>query len=174
MPWSAGVIEQWEIVDLHTTDESDFYGPFTGHLSSHLAVPRLGALLGRAPFLVRRRRIPVLFVEIKAYRALEQLSAREEADGQMRGRFREFVVAGDTVALPVLYGLSAFGPRFCVYSYTQATRVIEPVAVPRDAESVSDVAPKERWECSLLDAVGEARFREVVDGIKAMVAASGC
>lgn len=26
MPWSEGVVEQFEVVDLYTTEESDFYG----------------------------------------------------------------------------------------------------------------------------------------------------
>ncbi len=32
MTWSDGVVEQFEIVDLYTTEESDFYGPFNSLL----------------------------------------------------------------------------------------------------------------------------------------------
>jgi hypothetical protein len=32
MPWSEGVIEQFEIVNLYTTEDSDFYGPINSLL----------------------------------------------------------------------------------------------------------------------------------------------
>jgi len=31
--WANTIIEQFEIVDLHTTEESDFFGPFNSLLS---------------------------------------------------------------------------------------------------------------------------------------------
>ena len=184
MPWSAGVVEQFEIVDLYTTEESDFYGPFTSLLvelfpsSEHYQVsPQFKRVDGSldftlqfiVQFIVRRRRIPVLFIEVKTYRSLEQLSARGSADDQMRLRFREF--ASGTVCTPTLYGLSAFGSQFCVYAYESATRSIDPSAIARDLAIVNDTAPAARWMYNLLEEAGEAKLREIVNAVKGMAAA---
>ncbi|KAG6904536.1 hypothetical protein DXG01_009196, partial [Tephrocybe rancida] len=95
MPWSEGVVEQFEIVDLYTTEESDFYGPFNSLLvelfpsSEHYQVsPRFkridGSLDFTVRFIVHRRRVPVFFLEVKTFRSFTLLSARGSADDQMR------------------------------------------------------------------------------------------
>jgi hypothetical protein len=78
MPWPEGVIEQFEIVDLDTTEESDFYGPFNSLLvelfpsSEHYQVsPQFkcridGSLDFTNQFTVHRCRIPVFFLEVSA------------------------------------------------------------------------------------------------------------
>lgn len=180
MTWSDGVVEQFEIVDLYTTEESDFYGPFTSLLvelfpsSEHYQVsPQFkrvdGSLDFTVQFIVRRRRIPVFFIEVKTFRSLKELSARGGADDQMRQRFREF--ASGTVHTPTLYGLSAFGPQFCVYMYNFATRSIEPSGIARNQDIVNDTAPEARWAYNLLEETGEAKLREIVKDIKGMAAA---
>src|SRR6266704_2452442 len=100
MPWSDGVVEQFEIL-LYTTEESDFYGSVTSLLielfpsSEHYQVsPKFkrvdGSLDFTAQFIVRRRHILVFFIEVKTFRSLKELSARGSADGPMRQTFREF------------------------------------------------------------------------------------
>ncbi|KIM78064.1 hypothetical protein PILCRDRAFT_824776 [Piloderma croceum F 1598] len=179
MPWSEGVIEQFEIVDLYTTEESDFYGPFNSLLvelfpsSEHYQVsPQFkridGSLDFTIQFIVHRRRIPVFFLEVKTFRSLTLLSARDSADDQMRQRFREF--ASGTIPTATLYGISAFGPQFCVYAFESATRSIDPPAVARDLVVVNDIAPEARWAYNLLEPGGEAKFREVVNAVKGMTA----
>ena len=179
MPWSEGVIEQFEIVDLYTTEESDFYGPFNSLLvelfpsSEHYQVsPQFKRIDGSLDFTVQfidhRRRIPVFFLEVKAFRSLTLLSARGSADDQMRQKFREF--ASRTIPTATLYGLSAFGPQFCVYAFEPATRSIDPPAIARDLVVVNDIAPEARWAYNLLEPAGEAKFREVVNVVKGMTA----
>ena len=74
-----------------------------------------GSLDFTVQFIDRRRRIPVFFIEVKTFRSLKELSARGSADDKIRQRFREF--ASGTVFTPTLYGFSAFGPQFRVYTY---------------------------------------------------------
>lgn len=165
MPWSPGIVEQFEIVNLYTTEESHFYGPFTSLLvelfpsSEHYQVsPQVkrvdGSLDFTIQFIVYRRRILVFFLEVKTFRSLMQLSARDSADDQMRQRFCEF--ASGTIPKGILYGLSAFGPQFCVYGFESATRSIDPPTITRDLVIVNNTAPEALWAYSLLEPAGEA------------------
>lgn len=77
--------------------------------------------------------------------------------------FRE--LASGTVA-PTLYGLSAFGPQFCVYAYNSVTRS---TLHPRDTIIIDDTAPEAQWAYNLLEETGEAKLREIVNHIKTMV-----
>lgn len=180
MPWSDAVVEQFEIVDLHTTEESDFYGPFNSLLielfpsSEHYQVSPQFKRTDGSPanftvhFIAHRRRIPVFFLEVRTFHSLTLLSARGSADDQIRQSFREF--ASGTIPTATLYGLSAFGPQFCVYALKSATRSIDPYAIARDLIVVNDIAPKARWAYNLLEPAGEAKFREVVNAVKGMTA----
>ena len=129
MAWSDGVVEQFEIVDLYTTEESDFkfYGPFNSLLSElfpisehYMVSPQFkrvdGSLDFTVRFIVRRRRVPVFFIEVKTLRSLKELSTRGGADDQIRQRFREFASG---VSTPTLYGLSALALSF---AFTRTTR----------------------------------------------------
>ena len=66
-------------------------------------------------YIVMKRKVPVLFIEIKTYRAFDRPSPRKEADDQMRDGFLDF---SGNIAIPKLYGISAFGTRFSVHEYT--------------------------------------------------------
>lgn len=76
----------------------------------------------------------------------------------------------DNIPIPTLYGLSALGTRICVYEYTVANRSLTPLRIVPHPELVTDTAPKERWILDILEPQGEARLKEVVGHIKAMVA----
>ena len=60
------------------------------------------------------------------------------------------------------------GTRLCFYSLdtTDVAANIVPLNIPRHPTRVNDTAPAERWDCDVLDAVGEARLRAVVEEIK--------
>jgi hypothetical protein len=64
---------------------------------------------------------------------------------------------------------SAMGPVLSVYKYDIATGLMPP-QTPRDPIFVNDVAPKERWDCNILEDAGEQRLRAIVEEIKAMCA----
>lgn len=179
MPWSEAIIEQFAIVDFDTTEESDFYGPFNSLLveifpsSEHYQVspqPKRnsdGSLDLAVQFIVYRRRIPVFFLDVKAFRSLTLSSTRAGADDQMRQMIREF--ASGTIPTAILYGLSAFGPQFCVYAFDADTRNIDPPGIARDLTVVNDIAPEARWAYNLFEPAGEAKFREVVNTVKTMI-----
>ena len=179
MPYSVGVTEQFEIVDLFTTEERDFYGPFNSLLfelfptNEHYQIaPRFKRLQGSLYFtiqsIIRCRRVPVFFIEIMTFRSLKELSGRASADRQMRERYLEFASA--TISTPALYGLSAFGPQFSVYTYDPATTNLSPPEIPRDLQRLNDVAPEDRWAYNLLEPAGEAKLREIVGIVKTMAA----
>ncbi|KAF8529766.1 hypothetical protein BU17DRAFT_36440 [Hysterangium stoloniferum] len=178
MTWSDSVAEQFSLVNLYTTDESDFYGPYNTLLfelfrvNEHYQVsPQFKRITGSMDFtvlyVVSRRKVPVFFVDIKTYIALDKLSSRMEADDQMRKRFVEFV--SGNIPIPKLVGLSAMGTRFSVYQLTTTkNNELLPVRIMPDARFVTDTAPRAWWNHDILDAAGEAKLREIVAEVKAM------
>ncbi|KAG9223504.1 hypothetical protein PLEOSDRAFT_1088304 [Pleurotus ostreatus PC15] len=177
MTWSDSVVEQFSLVDLFTTDESDFYGPYNTLLfelfpaNEHYQVsPQFKRITGSMDFtvlyIVSKRKVPVFFVEIKTYLALDKVSSRTEADDQMRKRFVEF--ASGSVPTPKLVGLSAMGTHFSIYELTTANNQLLPVRIIPDPRFLIDTAPKEQWSYDILDPAGEAKMREIVEEVKAM------
>ena len=171
MTWSDSVTEQFSLVDLFSTDESVFYGPYNTLLfelfppNEHYQVsPQFKRIAGL--YIVSKRKVPVFFVEIKTYLALDKVSSRTEADDQMRTRFVEF--ASGNIPTPKLVGLSALGTKFCVYELTTADNRLLPIRVIPDPQFLIDTAPKARWNYDILDAAGEAKLREAVEEVKAM------
>ena len=179
MSWSEGITEQFALVDRFTTEESEWYGPFNTLLvelfpsSEHYQVaPQYKRVKGSQDFtvhyLIRKRRVPIFFVEIKTYGSLQNLSARALADDQMRDRFREY--SSGSIPMPKLIGISSFGTRFCVYTFITETRNLQPKFILPDPDFVNDVAPEDRWAFDILEEEGGAKLREVVTEIKAMAA----
>lgn len=176
MPWPDFITL---FVNKFTTEESDYYGPFNA-LLNHLfpaseyyqIAPQFKRVAGSIDitiiYPITRRRVPVLFIELKTYVAYDTDSARKGADDQMRDRVLDFT-AGN-IPIPTLYGLSALGTRICVYEYTTATGTLTPPRIVPHPEIVTVTAPKERWNLDILEPQGEARLKEVVGHIKAMVA----
>ena len=178
MPWSATIIKQFELIDRFTKDESEFYGPYNTLLTDlfphqeHFQVaPQYkgpvtpGSVDFTTIYIVRKRKCPVFFIEIKPFVKLDTPSTREEADTQMRKRFNAIV--DRNLVIPKLYGVSAMGTCLAVYEYSQEMGVL-PLAIPRDLESVNDVTPADRWTLELLEPAGEAKMRELVALVKAM------
>ena len=179
MPWSEAITEQFSLVDRFTTEESDWYGPFNTLLvelfpsSEHYQVaPLYKRVKGSQDFtlhyIIRKRRVPIFFVELKTYGSLQNLSARALADDQMRDRFREY--SSGSIHTPKLIGISSFGTQFCVYTFTTETRTLEPKLILPDPCIVNDVAPKDRWAFDILKEEGGAKLKEMVTVVKAMAA----
>lgn len=180
MPWSSGVTLQFSLVDIFATEESDFYGPYNTLLfelfpasENYQVSPRFKRITGSMDFIVlyivSLRKVPVFFVEIKTYIALDKLSSRIEADDQMRNLFVDF--SSGSIPTPKLIGLSAMGTHFSVYEYTPATKELIPVRIMPDPRFIIDTAPKAQWGHNILDPAGEAKLREIVAEVKAMSAA---
>ncbi|KIL56941.1 hypothetical protein M378DRAFT_423730 [Amanita muscaria Koide BX008] len=121
-----------------------------------------------AVLVVEVDRHPVFFMDVKPPISFLYDSKREEADEQMRRRFRDL---RQLLAIPVLYGISAFGTRLSFYEYDPATHVLQPEQVLRSHPSIlADVAPITRWDCDVLQQEGANRLRKVVNQVKEMCA----
>ena len=119
-------------------------------------------------FIVRKRRVPIFFAELKTYGSLKNLSTRALADDQMRDRFRKFL--SDSTPMPKLIGISSFGTQLCVYTFTTETRTLKPNLIMADARIINDIVPEDRWAFDVLNDEGEAKLREVVTAVKSMAA----
>jgi hypothetical protein len=172
MPWPQFITLQFEVVN-------DYYGPFNTLLSElfpaseyYQVAPQLKRIAGSTNYsviyIVTWHKVPVFFIELKTYVAYEKNSARAEADDQMRSRFLDFNAGSNPI--PTLYGLSALGTRFSVYEYTVANRALTPTRILPHAELLTDTAPRQRWNLDILEPQGEARLKDIVGHIKAMVA----
>jgi len=121
-----------------------------------------------AVLVVEVDRHPVFFMEIKPFASFPYDSKREEADEQMRRRFRDL---RQILAIPILHGISAFGTRLSFYEYDSATHVLQPEQNLRFHPSIlADVAPVTRWDCDVLQKEGANRLRDVVRKVKEMCA----
>ncbi|KAF8430026.1 hypothetical protein EV426DRAFT_1357 [Tirmania nivea] len=159
-------------------DESMFYGPYNVLLNylfpfeeKYVVVPQykrpaqIKSVDFTTIFLVRRNQHPVFFVEVKSSGSLHHISSREEADLQMRERFKKLF---DDVQIKILYGVSAMGTKLCIYSLNKETRRLLPNVIPSDPEIVTDTAPIDRWDVDIMTPEGEGRLRQVVDHVRTM------
>jgi hypothetical protein len=156
------------------------YGPFNALLNElfpaseyYQVAPQFERIAGSIDFtviyLITRRKVPILFIEVKPYVAYDSDSSRKAADDQMRERILDSDFTAGSIHIPKLYGISALGTRFCVYEYTPASRSLTPLRIAPHPHPVTDTAPKERWDLDFLEPQGEARLKEVVRHIKEMV-----
>ena len=184
-PWPEYIYQSFNsaiISDPSGTDESVFYGAFTRLLYTLFAldgpyeiVPQFKnvALQGAQEsidlvtvLVVQVHRHPVLFIEVKPPASIPFDSRREEADEQMRRRFRDL---RQILTIPILHGISAFGTRLSFYEYDSATQVLKPPQVLRsNPDLLIDVAPITRWDCDVLHPEGANRLRNIVNQVKEM------
>lgn len=184
MPWGATILEQFELINRYTTDESEYYGPYITlltdmfpHIEHYQVAPQFkgpvtpGSVDFTVIYVVMKRKVPVLFIEVKPYVHLHEIGTRGKADHQMRERFRDLV--GPNLPVPKLYGISAMGTCFSVYEYTKETSRLTPPLIARDPDIINDVAPQARWNYELLEPAGEVKFRSIVAEVKAMAQGIG-
>ncbi|KAI9438446.1 hypothetical protein BJY52DRAFT_1129545 [Lactarius psammicola] len=178
MPWSESILEQFQLVDCFTTNESDYYGPYNSLLSSlfphveHFQVAPLfdgpfipGSVDPTVIYIVKKRNVPVFFIKVRPYVHLQSPGKREDADEQMRRMCLDLVLG--TFLIPKLYGVSAMGTCLSIYECTMATGIF-PRAIKPDPNIVNDISPQERWNYDLLEASGEEKLRAIVAEVKAM------
>ncbi|PPQ78864.1 hypothetical protein CVT25_002432 [Psilocybe cyanescens] len=139
MPWIDTILEQFQIIDTFTTDESEYYGPYNTLLTD-------------------------LFPHIEHYQ--RYTSFESGTDQQMRDQYENIV--GQNLVVPKLYAISAMGTRFSVYEYDKETNAVSPPSISRHPTFMTDVAPASRWNYELLDDVGEQKMRELVLEVKRM------
>jgi hypothetical protein len=105
---------------------------------------------------------PVFVLQAKAPSRFRVISAREEADIQIRRRIRDL---RGLAAIPTLHGVSTFGTRLCFYSASESG-LITPLNILLDPDWMGETAPLDRWDCDLLDDDGAIRLKEVVNKIR--------
>ena len=97
MPWVDTILEQFETVDRFTTDESEYHGPYNTltdlfpHTEHYQVTPQYKRLITAASIdftmiymIVRQRKCPVFFIEIKPFPHIDEMSTRSKADRQVR------------------------------------------------------------------------------------------
>lgn len=185
-PWPAYIHQSFKsaiLGDPSGKDESVFYGPFTRLLytlfsveSQYEVVPQFNSIVLQGGqgginivtvLVVEFNRRPVLFMEIRPPAAIPYDSKREEADWQMRRRFRDL---RQTLSIPTLHGISAFGTRLSFYEYNAATCMLRPEVIRSDPSYLSDVAPIGHWDCDVLQHEGADRLKSVAEKVKEMCA----
>jgi hypothetical protein len=111
----------------------------------------------------------VFFVEVKTALAIKNLSARADADDQMRLRLRQLF----DQSLTELHGISTLGTRLCFYCLDKNTESLTPRPIPQNAAYVNDTAPADRWDADILTDDGFNRFMNIVEHVKALAAVEG-
>jgi len=95
---------------------------------------------------------------------------RAKAALQIKERFEDLSV---TLAIPKLYGISAFGRDIAYFSYDPKTLQLTPPIAPNTSGHIEDVAPKVRLDTNVMEDNGRARFLQIVREIKDMSDPSG-
>ncbi|KAI6137420.1 hypothetical protein F5141DRAFT_996724 [Pisolithus sp. B1] len=177
MPWPDNVIRQFQMTPPNPND-SDFYGAYNKLLSTlfppdndftvaprHLksCSPQSGDTIVFFEIVLGTRLVFILRPQAPA--DLTHKSSHQAADEEIIARLGALA---EQYPIPTLHAVSAMGTRLCFYHVdtTNAPADTIPLGIPRHPIRVSDTVPKERWDCDVLDANGEARLRAVVDAIK--------
>jgi len=106
---------------------------------------------------------PVLLVEIKAPSLFRNSFHRQEADDQIRKRFKGCLA---DCPLKTLKAISAFGTIVCIYEASKETRTITPPYIPRSNEYVTDDPPQSQWSENILEPLSSQRINTVFNEIK--------
>ncbi|KAK0466272.1 uncharacterized protein EV420DRAFT_1510834 [Desarmillaria tabescens] len=177
MTWPDPVLRQFQSVP-PTPAENDFHGSYNKLLyclfpfdSPYTVVPQYLKPGSRdssgwiMTFEIVFDNRPVFILELKNPEALKFVSSRGEADDQIRRRISDL---RPYCPISTLHAVSAIGTRLCFYQLDTADEEaeIKPLAIPRHPTRVNDTAPEKRWNCDVLDAEGEKRFRSIVEEIK--------
>jgi hypothetical protein len=184
--WKNHIVKQFDIINRSTTKESDLFGAYNTLLfdlfppsECYDVAPLFRRNTGTRPgsvdytisYVVFKSEIPIFFVEIKTFVALDLGSARAVADNQMRTIFLDF--SSDPLPQAKLIGISAMGTHFAVYEYTTDDRHLNPPRINHHPGIIPDTAPKERWGYDLMEDSGEAKFKALVNEAKEMASAFG-
>ena len=172
--WSRPILTRFATVPANPR-ENDYYapynkllnvlfppdGPFTVGPQTHSIAESREYIDFMIEYQVFWGDAPVFILEIKAGPKLGLVSAREEADLQIRRRLRDLV---GICPLSKLHAVSAIGTKLCFYA-AENGRAITPPRIVADDQFATDTAPRERWDCDVLEAEGAARLNAVVHEI---------
>jgi hypothetical protein len=174
--WSQKILDRFHAVPQNPR-ENDFYAPYNKLLnlvfpvdSDYTVAPQSypqsrDSIDFVIEYMVLLNNIPVFILEIKEPSKIDLLSARQEADIQIRKRLRDLRYL---CTLDKLYGVSAFGKQLCTY-YINKDNSIEPHVIAQDPELLIDTAPKARWEYDILTTTGYETLMNIFNYIKTSV-----
>ncbi|THH08901.1 hypothetical protein EW146_g8848 [Bondarzewia mesenterica] len=163
MPWPSKITRAFTTAERAGHDpflKNPYYGPYNKLLSTLFPLD--------SDFIVSFNFLPGdvdggedLFIsfEVTLY---STLSFPGPADRQIHHRLMD--MSGDAI-LPVLYGISAIGTKLCFYEHETAQRCMSPQHILNDPDLITNVMPKEQWDCDVLEADGEQRLRALVGQI---------
>jgi hypothetical protein len=182
----AQAVNAMRIVKPTTHDESEWYGsyntlltnmfPWIGHGNGYVVVPQFEVYSGTHnsidfciqgqffAFVVERFHHPILFIEVKPCTAIKYIGSRARADLLMRQRMDHLY---ENCLLPKLYGISAIGTLYAVYTIDTATGECIPHGIPRVTHS-TDTAPKTWWCNDLLTQEGQEKLCTIFQEVKQM------
>ncbi|KAK0460357.1 hypothetical protein IW261DRAFT_1370605 [Armillaria novae-zelandiae] len=182
--WTQRILGRFARIPDDTTIENKYYGVYNAILADEcftediffvepqyvLPVAQtggVGAIDYVITFVVEVDDIPVLFLEIKPPTHLRHISARVEADNQIRSRFFQLY---NLCRTPRLYGISAIGKMCSIYTMDTAhDGSVEPEFIPSSHRHVTDMAPESRWHLDITTEEGYERFMAAVADVKQMV-----
>lgn len=110
----------------------------------------------------------VFMLGVMRPRHLSSAYKREVADRQMR----ELLAEVFDCPIPTLYAASAMGTKLCFFRKDR-DGLVTPPFICSDTAAEVDVAPKERWDCDILEDDGAQRLQAVVEEIKQTCASEG-
>lgn len=117
-------------------------------------------------FIVRdQNNQPVIFFEVKAEGTLLSQAARAGADDQMRLRFSQLF---PTCPLRILYGVSLFGTKMCVYR-TRGPNRLSPARIPRTVNTINDISPIGRYALDITTTNGSLELVRIIQLVRNMV-----
>ena len=136
-------------------------GPFTVGQQTHPIAESRESIDFLVEYQVFWGDVLVFILEIKAGPKLGLVSAREEADLQLRRRVRDLI---GIFPLSKLHAISAIGTKLCFYT-AEAGRAITPPRIVADDQGATDTAPLGRWRCDVQEVEGAGRLKAVVHEI---------
>jgi len=186
MPWPAHiVVKSSRLLDTETI-ENKFYGLYNTILNecfpstqftvtpqyptTEAQVGGIGPIDFAITYVIEpldlRIESPVFFIEIRPPTHLSSISARKDAENQVRNQFGQLA---HLVRIPKLYGVSAIGRQLSYYTYERASGAVEPFALADSTNAIIDTAPIERWGTNIMQEEGRTKFVAIVEEIKQMV-----
>jgi len=168
--------------DLPETNASKLYQPYYG-LLSHLSPPeeeyfiflqytsltQFSVVDHRTIYSVNlKTHLSMMFLlQVKSSQALGHRPTGQEADWQIRKKFRHVIVS---ISVEMLYRASPSGTLVCIYKLHFMSRVLFafPMTICSNLEIVTDTVPIECWKIALLTRAGHDQLFKTLQNIKEM------
>lgn len=175
--WNDHVVKTFQLVDQGSKKEKVYYPAYNKLLYSEFpadsnftiapqtypldSIESIDYVLEYEEYVIfdEAKSIPVFILEVKPKQSLDSPSARDVADRQIRSRFNTLL---NDYPFEEFYGVSAFGPKICIYKVNKITGDIQPSYVPKDYNKIDKNPPIERWANNDITEVNCARQLKLI------------